>query len=187
MGRLKLFIPLIVFAALAAIFMGVEREVVRGEYSPTALPSARLNRPLPDFELPLLEGEGNIARRDLLGATVVLNVWATWCPTCHYEHPFLMQLAERGEVQLYGINYKDDPEEARRWLREKGDPFVGNVVDRSGRLGLDLGVTGAPETYVVDPSGIVRLRYQGALDERVWREKFVPVLEKIRTEQESRG
>ncbi len=183
MARLKLFIPLIIFAVLALMFYGVERQVERGEYSPTALPSALVDKPLPDFRLPVLESDGWLSRSELLGQTLLLNVWATWCPTCHFEHPFLLELARRGEVALFGINYKDDADKARVWLAEKGNPYTATLVDADGRLGLDLGVTGAPETYVIDPKGVVRLRYQGALDERVWREQFLPLLQKIREEQ----
>ena len=109
---------------------------------------------------------------------LLLNVWATWCPSCHVEHPFLNRLAERG-IRLVGINYKDEDGAARRWLTEKGNPFVKNIVDSDGRLGMDLGVTGAPETYVVDAQGVVRFRFQGPLSERVWRQHFEPLLREL--------
>lgn len=183
MSRLKLFIPLIIFAVLALLFLGVERQMESGEYNPTALPSALIDKPLPDFRLTALETGAPVSRADLMGQPFLLNVWATWCPTCHFEHPFLLELAERGEIALYGINYKDDPVKARQWLAERGNPFAINVVDIQGSLGLDLGVTGAPETYVVDHKGIVRLRYQGELDNNVWQQQFVPLLQTMREEQ----
>lgn len=177
MNRVKLFLPLIIFLILVALFFGVQRRVQTGDYSPTALPSALLNRPLPAFSLATLEGE-QLTREALPKRWMLVNVWATWCPTCHYEHPFLVELAERG-VLILGVDYKDRREPARTWLAEKGDPYFATVFDEAGSLGLDLGVTGAPETYLVDAQGIVRFRYQGALDERVWQAEFAPLLAEL--------
>lgn len=177
MSRIKLFLPLIIFLVLVAIFFGVQRRVQTGDYSPTALPSALLNKPLPEFSLPTLQGE-SLSRADLPQQWLLVNVWATWCPTCHYEHPFLVELAERG-VPILGVDYKDRREPAVKWLAEKGDPYFATVFDEQGTLGLDLGVTGAPETYLVDAEGIVRFRYQGALDQKVWDEQFAPMLSSL--------
>lgn len=184
MSRLKLFVPLIIFVLLAAMFWAVERRVASGDYSPTALPSALTGRELPDFAMPILESDKILARSDLLGEPFLLNVWATWCPTCHYEHPFLLDLAEAGDIALYGVNYKDDTAAARQWLAQRGNPYAATLADVEGTLGLDLGVTGAPETYLVDHLGVVRLRYQGALDDEVWQREFVPLLESIRQERQ---
>lgn len=170
MQRFKLFIPLLVFAVLAVAFFMIERRVQTGDYNPTALPSALLDRPLPEFSLRTLEGEA-VSRDHLLGNVFLLNVWATWCPTCHYEHPFLVELAERG-VAIVGVDYKDSKGPAKQWLKEKGDPYTLTIFDPEGTLGLDLGVTGAPETYLVDAEGVVRFRYQGALDRKVWESEF---------------
>lgn len=179
MERLKLFLPLVVFVILAAIFFGVERKVQTGDYSPTDLPSALLDRPLPAFSLAVLGTDQTLTREDILGQWFLLNVWATWCPTCHYEHPFLMELAERG-ARIYSVDYKDSATDAQRWLEDKGDPYVATLFDPQGKFGLDLGVTGAPETYLVDSRGIVRLRYQGALDQNVWATVFEPRLAELR-------
>ena len=170
MQRVKLFIPLIIFAALAVVFFLVERRVQTGDYSPTALPSALLDRPLPEFSLTTLKGEP-IRKDQLLGDVFLLNVWATWCPTCHYEHPFLVDLAQRG-VNIVGVDYKDGKQAAIKWLEDKGDPYTLTIFGPEGTLGLDLGVTGAPETYLVDAQGVVRFRYQGALDAKVWESEF---------------
>jgi len=97
---------------------------------------------------------------------VLVNVWATWCPSCLYEHPYLVKLSQQGVV-IVGVDYKDEPDKARQWLQEKGNPYLAVVDDRAGNFGLDLGVTGAPETYLIDRNGIVRWRYQGPIDERV--------------------
>lgn len=181
MQRLRLFIPLIIFVVLALLFFVVQKRIGDGSYDPQALPSALLNKPLPAFDLPdLLTGQ-RVTAEVIRGEVALVNVWATWCPTCHFEHPFLNQLAAQGVVIL-GVDYKDEPEKAKQWLAEKGNPYRAVVDDRDGRFGLDLGVTGAPETYVVDRNGIVRFRYQGALDERIWREKFGPVFDQLKLE-----
>jgi cytochrome c biogenesis protein CcmG/thiol:disulfide interchange protein DsbE len=167
MQRLRLFLPLIVFALLALLLW-------RGlSLDPNYMPSALEDRPLPEFRLRTLDGR-ELGTRDLLGVPALLNVWATWCPTCAAEHAYLNELAKQG-VPIWGLNYKDDEGEARRWIAERGDPYRANLLDPDGRVGLDLGVTGAPETYVLDARGVVRLRHQGAVDERVWRTVIEPV------------
>jgi cytochrome c biogenesis protein CcmG/thiol:disulfide interchange protein DsbE len=181
MQRLKLFIPLIVFVVMALLFFVMQKRIGEGSYDPQALPSALLNRPLPDFDLPDLLSDGRVTAAVIRGEVALINVWATWCPTCHYEHPFLNELTARGVVIL-GVDYKDQPDKAKQWLVDKGNPYRAVVDDRAGRLGLDLGVTGAPETYLVDHRGIVRFRYQGALDERIWREKVGPVYDQLKRE-----
>ncbi len=181
MQRLKLFIPLIVFVVLALLFLVVQKRIGDGSYDPQALPSALLDKPLPAFGLPdLLTGQ-QVAADVIRGEVALVNVWATWCPTCHYEHPFLNQLAAQGIV-IVGVDYKDEPDKAKQWLADKGNPYRAVVDDRDGRFGLDLGVTGAPETYVVDHRGIVRFRYQGALDERVWSKHFASLISQLQAE-----
>jgi cytochrome c biogenesis protein CcmG, thiol:disulfide interchange protein DsbE len=170
--RLVRFAPLIVFAALALLlWRGLSQD-------PNYMPSALEGRALPAFELRTLDGAA-VTPADLRGRPALLNVWATWCPACAEEHAYLMQLASTGTA-IFGVNYKDDDNAARRWLAAKGNPYRLNIVDRDGRLGLDLGVTGAPETYVLDGEGVVHMRYQGPVDERVWREKFAPLLSALR-------
>jgi len=181
MHRLKLFIPLAVFALLALFFFVVQKQISRGEYDPQNMPSALLDKPLPEFALQNLVGDNTIKRADVVGQIMLVNVWATWCPTCYAEHGYLDQLAQQGVI-IVGVDYKDEPEKARQWLQEKGNPYRWVVDDREGNLGLDLGVTGAPETYVIDAKGVVRLRYQGDLNDRVWTETFKPLLEKLQRE-----
>jgi len=169
--RLRLFLPLIVFAVLALLLW-------RGlSLDPNHMPSALEDRPFPAFSAETLEGAA-VSRADLLGEVALVNVWATWCPSCAAEHAYLNELARAG-VRIFGINYKDDVEAARRWIATKGDPYRLNIVDADGRLGIDLGVTGAPETYLIDATGLVRLRYQGPLDARVWREQFEPLIARL--------
>lgn len=170
MNRVLLFVPLLVFIVLAALFW-------RGlSLDPSEMPSALVDRPLPEFELPrLADSQQTITKQEVIGKPVLLNVWGTWCVACRVEHPFLVQLAEQG-VPIYGINYKDDSEAARQWLVDLGDPYVANIVDADGRFGIDLGVFGAPETYVVDAQGVIRYKHVGVVDEKVWVEHLAPIL-----------
>lgn len=171
MDRLKLFVPLIIFLVLAVVlYFGLGRD-------PRELPSALVDRPLPAFNLPALQGEAPVDQGALRGKARLLNVWATWCLACRDEHPFLIELADRG-IPIVGLNYKDDPRAARAWLRRLGDPFELVVVDADGRYGLELGVYGAPETYVVDADGVIRYRHVGVVDAEVWRERIAPVYRK---------
>lgn len=188
MQRLKLFIPLIIFAVLAVFFFVVQKQIGSGDYNPENMPSALINKPLPAFELPDLQS-GTTVSNDLLknallkNKVALVNVWATWCPSCAYEHLYLVKLAQRGVVVL-GVDYKDEPDKARQWLSEKGNPYIAVLDDRAGKLGLDLGVTGAPETYVIDRNGIVLLRYQGPLDQRVWDETFKPLFDRLQKSEQ---
>lgn len=169
MNRLKLFIPLLIFVVIA-IFLW------RGlSLDPSYLPSALVNKPVPSFELAnLLEPEKTVSNKDLQGQPYLLNVWATWCPSCRVEHPYLNKLAEQG-IRIVGVNYKDERAPAREWLDTFADPYAVNIFDEDGRFGLDLGVYGAPETFVVDAGGIIRYKHVGVVDERVWRSKMAPI------------
>ena len=164
---LKRFLPLVAFAALVLL-------LVRGlALDPTALPSARVGQPLPEFDLQVLGGEYRRSAGQWHGKPALLNVWATWCFSCRVEHPYLLDLAESG-VTIYGLNYKDDPAKALTWLEELGNPYAETVVDIDGDFGFDLGVYGAPETYVIDAAGTVQYRHVGVVDERVWTEQLTP-------------
>ncbi len=166
--RLKLFAPLLIFAVLAAfLFRGLALD-------PRAMPSALIDQPLPEFTLASLGEELQLSRADVIGEVALFNVWATWCISCRVEHPYLLKLAEQG-VPIYGINYKDEDDAALRWLAQLGDPYRKSLVDQEGTLGLDLGVYGAPETYLVDRNGVIRFRYVGVVDERVWSTILQPL------------
>ncbi len=164
MRRYVLFLPLV-------IFLGIGFFLWRGlSIDPTELPSARLNQPFPVFvKASLKEPSEVLTPDDLKGKVALVNVWATWCPTCKEEHAFLNQLAQQG-VTIYGINYKDEPVKARQWLKRYLDPYEKVILDDDGKLGLDLGVYGAPETYVIDADGVIRYRHVGAVDARAWKD-----------------
>lgn len=173
MGRLKLFIPLLVFLLLAVFFW-------RGlSLDPTRMPSALIDQPMPSFQLPTLTNPNKIiTESDLKGGVKLLNVWATWCVSCRAEHPFLMQLKQQG-IDIVGINYKDDSAAAQQWLVDLKNPYRFNLVDQDGRLGIDLGVFGAPETYVLDRQGIIRFKHVGVLDQQVWNETVGPIFRQL--------
>ncbi|OUS10313.1 thiol:disulfide interchange protein [Gammaproteobacteria bacterium 54_18_T64] len=180
MDRIKLFIPLMIFVVLAAmLYWGLGRD-------PNAMPSALISRSVPAFQLPELgqlqladDGSATalIDEADILDETLflghvsLLNVWATWCISCRVEHPYLLDIAESG-VRIIGLNYKDEVEPAQQWLAKFGDPYAQTISDPTGGLGLDLGVFGAPETYLVDHLGVIRYKHVGVVDDRVWRTKL---------------
>lgn len=162
MKRIALFVPLVVFAILSLFLLkGLDRD-------PTELPSTLVGEPFPTFTLPSLsDNQQLLTERDIDSKVVLVNVWATWCFACRIEHPMLNKLAAEG-VNIIGLNYKDKNDQALQWLEQKGNPYLFNIVDAQGSLGFDLGVTGAPETYLVDASGTIRYRRVGVVDQRVW-------------------
>ncbi|QLF94552.1 DsbE family thiol:disulfide interchange protein [Pseudomonas sp. ABC1] len=172
MRRLLLLLPLVLFLVVAVF-------LYRGLFlDPSALPSALIGKPLPEFSLPSVEDEQRVITRTDLKGPALVNVWATWCVACKVEHPVLNRLAEQG-VTIYGVNYKDINADAIKWLREFHDPYQLNVRDESGGLGVDLGVYGAPETFLIDRQGIIRHKFVGVIDDRVWREQLAPLYQEL--------
>ena len=170
--RLGAFLPLGIFLGLAAaLAVGLTLE-------PRTIPSALIDKPAPDFALPpLLPGGQGLSSADLRGGNPVLvNVFASWCVPCREEQPVLMEIARSGGVAIHGLNYKDRPEEARAFLAELGNPFGRIGADRSGRVGIDWGVYGVPETYVVDGNGRIVLKHVGPLTPEAVQEEIVPAL-----------
>ena len=179
MRRFGVALPLLIFAALALLFWYA---LYAGD--PSRLPSALIGKTVPDFTLPPLEGltaEGepvpSFNTADFkTGAPTVVNVFASWCVPCLEEHPLLMALAKEPGVRLFGINYKDDPASARRFLGHHGNPYARVGTDRSGRTAINFGVYGVPETYVIDGEGKIAFRHVGPLTETAVREKLLPLL-----------
>lgn len=182
MKRKMLFIPLVLFLLLAAALLWQLARNAQGE-DPTDLESALVGKPVPVFRLESLESAGKIYDRAVLtdGRPVLLNVWATWCPTCRAEHQFLNGLKAQG-IRIVGMNYKDDRRKAVSWLNELGNPYALSLFDGNGMLGLDLGVYGAPETFLIDGQGIVRYRHAGDLNDRVWQQEIKPLWDKYNKE-----
>jgi len=170
-----MFVPLALFAALAAV-LGVGLTL-----NPREVPSAFIGKPAPVFTLAQLnEPARSFSVADMKGQVWVLNVWASWCAPCREEHPLLVALAREQSVPIVGLNYKDDPRNAQEWLLRLGDPYKVSVVDRDGRVGIDYGVYGVPETFVIDQAGIVRLKHIGPLTHEAWTRKLQPLLQELR-------
>lgn len=174
--RALLIIPGVFFILMLVLLLfGLGRD-------PNMVPSALVNRPLPEFSLPGLELDATklvskIASEDLSGGINIINFWATWCPPCHIEHPYLIEISEREQgVTFIGVNYKDDLDDARLFLEEKGSPFEKIIVDLDGSLGIDFGLAGAPETFIVDSFGMIRYRHVGVINHQIWEETFEPVI-----------
>jgi len=168
MKRWIMVLPLALFL-LVAVFL------YRGLYlDPSELPSAMIGKPFPAFSLAAVQGDRTLTRADLLGKPALVNVWATWCPSCKVEHPYLNQLAGQGVV-IHGVNYKDDNAAALKWLNDFHNPYQLDIRDEQGSLGLDLGVYGAPETFLIDAQGIIRYKHVGVVDATVWREQLAPL------------
>ena len=167
--------PLAVFAALAGLlYIGLERD-------PSTVPSPLVGRPLPAFALPAVrDAAREIGSEDVGKGPSLLNVWASWCAACRSEHPLLMAVA--GEVPIYGLNYKDERKNAVQWLDRFGDPYRGSGHDREGEVGLDLGVYGVPETFVVDRGGRIVHKHIGPLAPEDWEETIHPLLRRLREE-----
>src|SRR5690606_2482091 len=146
--------------------------------NPSALPSAYLGKPAPEFELPSLEDPSvTVGSSAYAGRLALVNVWATWCVGCRQEHDFLMTLAERERIPIYGLNWRDERPQALAWLRQLGNPYAASGFDPDGRVGIDWGVYGAPETFLIGPDGTVLHKHLTALTEEVWQRDFVPRIE----------
>ncbi|MGL4860612.1 MAG: DsbE family thiol:disulfide interchange protein [Enterobacteriaceae bacterium] len=184
MKRNWLFVPLVLFLLLVLAFTIQLMRNAGGE-DPTLLESALTGKPLPTLTLPLLaEPEKQVSQQTLLGQgkPFLLNVWATWCPTCLAEHRYLNTLAASG-VRIVGLNYKDDRQKALQWLQSQGNPFALSLYDGSGMLGMELGVYGAPETFLIDSEGIIRYRHVGDLNETVWQQRLFPLYQRYQEKQ----
>jgi len=160
---------IVVFVIMLGIFVvGLGRD-------PTRLPSPLIDRPIPEYELPRVKDPmSTTGSADYRGQLALVNIWATWCVGCRKEHPYLMDLAGRNEIPIYGVNWRDQRDEALVFLERLGDPYVASAYDQDGRVGIDWGVYGAPETYLVSPGGSVLYKHIGPMYEEVWQKEFVP-------------
>lgn len=166
--------PLVLFAVLAG-FLAVGLRL-----DPREVPSPLVDKPAPDFRGVVLgDPQRQLALSDMKGRAWLLNVWASWCGACRDEHPVLLDFARRGGVPLIGLNYKDQPDDARAWLRQFGNPYADSVTDPQGRIGLDYGVYGVPETFVIDAQGVIRYKHIGPVTPQVLRDKIQPVLQRL--------
>ena len=170
----RFILPLGLFAILVA-FLAVGLTL-----NPREVPSPLVNKPVPPFKLAQLEQPSlEFSHKDMLGQVWLLNVWASWCTSCKEEHPVLMGLSREAQVPLIGFNYQDQAEAGRAWLAQQGDPYRLTVTDPDGRAGLDLGVVGVPETFVIDKQGRVRHKLSGPITPEVWRNTLQPLIQEL--------
>jgi cytochrome c biogenesis protein CcmG, thiol:disulfide interchange protein DsbE len=166
--------PLAVFIVMVGFLaVGLNRD-------PSLVPSPLVDKPAPAFELPRLEGGTAFAPKEMLGQVWMFNVWASWCVACREEHPVLVQLAREQLLPIVGLNYKDQPGDASLWLRRHGNPYVLSAVDADGRVGIDYGVYGVPETYIIDKAGVIRFKQIGPVTREVVDSKIRPLVAELR-------
>lgn len=172
MGRY--LIPLVVFVAVTGfLWVGLS-------LNPREVPSPFINKLAPDFSLPKLhEPEIQFSSQDMLGKVWLLNVWASWCVACRSEHPLLVQLSRAKLVPIYGLNYKDEPDDAKNWLNQLGDAYVASLSDYEGKVGIDYGVYGVPETFVIDKQGVIRHKVIGPVTPAALDECVLPLVRKL--------
>ena len=174
MKRFWFLIPLAAFLALAVVL------AIGLKLDPREVPSPLIDKPAPKFALQRLDdAQKTIRLDDMRGKVWVLNVWASWCVACREEHPLLVEFAKKKVVPLYGLNYKDQREDANRWLARFGNPYDASLYDLDGRVGIDFGVYGVPETFVIDQNGVIRMKHIGPITPDVLATKIEPLLKKL--------
>ena len=170
----RYLLPLIVFVLLVG-FLAAGLSL-----NPREVPSPLIGKPAPAFSLPRLDAPGQtLSAQDLRGKVWVLNVWASWCAPCRQEHPLIAELAKSGGAPVYGLNYKDKPADATAWLGQLGNPYTATVSDVEGLVGIDYGVYGVPETFVIDKGGVIRLKHIGPMTPEALRDSVLPMLRKL--------
>jgi cytochrome c biogenesis protein CcmG/thiol:disulfide interchange protein DsbE len=169
------FLPIAIFLALG-VLLAVGLKIADQK---TEIPSPLIGKMMPDFTLPVLGQPGRtVSRDDLLGRPFLINVWASWCPTCRIEHPYIEELAESGAVNVVGLNYRDDPSDAAAWLQRFGDPYSVIIADIEGDIALDLGVYAAPESFLVNAEGVIVFKQIGALTPEIIEREIVARLKR---------
>jgi len=177
----RYLIPLVIFGVLVVFLaIGLGRD-------PHEVPSPLINKPAPSFKLAQLKDPSkSFSAEEMRGRVWLLNVWASWCISCRDEHPLLLEYARSGALPIFGLNYKDRPEDALAWLQELGDPYVLSVSDLDGRVGIDYGVYGAPETYLIDQQGVIRFKQIGPVTPDVWTKSILPLAQELNRQGGSR-
>lgn len=174
-SRLSAYLPLLLFLGLVVIF------AIGLTLDPRKIPSPLIGKPVPDFDLPPVKGRNlGLSSANLKGEVSLVNVFASWCTVCREEHPLFMELKENRVVPVHGINYKDKPDDAAKWLDELGDPYTRTGADINGRVGIDWGVYGVPETFVIDRDGRIAHKHIGALTRDVLQKKIIPLISELR-------
>ena len=172
--KLRQWWPLGIFLVMV-VFLGVGLKL-----DPREVPSPLIGKPAPDFSAPSLIAPERILRKeDMLGKVWMLNVWASWCVACRAEHPVIVEYVRSGGVPVYGLNYKDKREDGLRWLKQFGNPYIDTVFDNDGRIGINYGVYGVPETFVIDRAGVIRYKHIGPITPEALRDKIKPLLRQL--------
>lgn len=175
MKRLGFYIPVLIFVSVLG-YMAIGLTL-----DPDKLPSTLIDKPVPEFDLPPIEGyDKGFSSKDLLGQVTLINIWGSWCVSCIYEHPLLMKIARQDLVPIYGLDWKDPPGAGMKWLRKEGDPYTLIGDDADGRVAIDFGVTGAPETFIVDKEGRIRFKYIGPITVEDWEDVIYPLIQELR-------
>lgn len=176
--RLFIIAPLILFVVLVGFL------AVGLHHDPSEVPSPLVGKPAPQFSLPRLDDpQQSFSPKEMLGQVWLFNVWASWCAACREEHPVLLKLAKTNPVPLYGMDYKDTQESAQKWLENGGgSPYIKSVMDETGRVGIDFGVYGVPETYLIDKKGIIRYKQTGAITAKLLSDKILPLVKRLQAE-----
>lgn len=171
----RYLVPLGIFVVLSIfLFIGLG-------LNPREVPSPFINKPAPDFQLQKLDAMNEVfSNKDMQGKVWLLNVWASWCVACRQEHPLLVEMSRRGDVPIYGLNYKDAPTDARRWLQQHGNPYILSAVDYEGKVGIDYGVYGVPETFIIDKQGVIRHKVIGPISVPELKNCVMPVVNELR-------
>lgn len=179
MFKMKYILPLVLFLALAAfLLVGLNRD-------PRQVPSPLIDKPAPEFTLPRLDDPSKaVSKKDMLGKVWLMNVWASWCTSCRQEHPTLVRVGKGGEkvAPIIGLNYKDKDADAKRFLGQGGDPYDFSIKDPTGETGIEFGVYGVPETFVIDKKGVIRYKQIGPLNEEAWNKTIHPLIQKLKAE-----
>ncbi len=173
----RFLLPLVIFLVMVGfLFIGLNLD-------PREVPSPLVGKPAPQFSLPRLDNPEKVfSGKDMLGKVWLLNVWASWCGACKEEHPLLVSLAKTGFVPVVGMDYKDTRDEALQWLAQGGNPYMTTIMDVDGRVGINYGVYGVPETYVIDKKGIIAYKKTGPITMQSLREVIVPLVKKLQAE-----
>ncbi len=178
--KAKFYLPLVLFMVLCGMFL---YQLVREDYDKGDIPSPLIGKPAPAFELPYLHDQQRMfTPEDMKGQVWLLNIWASWCTTCNIEHPIFVDIARKKLLPIVGMDYKDDPEAGKAWLMRGGNPYDVVIMDREGRIAIDYGLYGVPESYLIDKQGIIRYKQIGAVTPKDWEEKLLPKIKELQAQ-----
>ena len=178
--RWPYILPLVVLLGLGGIFAQRLLDVENG-IDPSVIPTVLLNTPMPAFDLPALPGRGEALKSDdLKGQVSLINFWGSWCVTCAYEHPVLLEIAASGDVPIHGVDWRDDPALGLKWLTQRGDPYAKIGMDPQSKTAIAFGVVAAPETFLIDKQGVIRYKQSGPITREDWKNKIQPLIAQLK-------